>query len=259
MKRIYLILSVLIALATFLQQSNAQGILNSADSFSVLGGSTVTSTGNTVLTGDLGVSPGTAITGFPPGIVSGTTFAGGAVAIAAQTNVLSAYNLLAGEAFNQNLTGQDLGGLTNTPGVYRFNSAALLTGILVLDAQGDSNARFDFQIGTTLTTASSSSILLINGAQAGNVFWQVGSSATIGSGASFDGSILAYASITMNTSASLIGRALAMNGAVTLDNNIISIPTSVPEPASFWLLIISGSIFGGWRCLAARRRKADLI
>ena len=257
MKRIYLILSVFIALAAFLQQSNAQGILNSANSFAVLGGSTVTSTGNTMLTGDLGVSPGTAITGFPPGIVSGTTFAGGSVAIAAQTSVISVYNLLAGEAFNQNLTGQDLGGLTNTTGVYRFNSAALLTGILVLDAQGDSNARFDFQIGTTLTAANSSSILLINGAQAGNVFWQVGSSATIGSDTSFYGSILAYSSITMNNSASLIGRALAINGAVTLDNNIISIPTSVPEPASFWLLIISGLTFGGWRWCMMRQLKAS--
>jgi len=257
MKSNYLILSALVTLAGFLPQSKALGILNSAGSFAILGGSTVTSTGNTVLTCDLGVSPGTAITGFLPGSVSGTTYAGGAVAAAAQADVLLAYNLLAGEAFNQNLTGQDLGGLTNVPGVYHFNSSAQLTGILTLDAQGNSNARFDFQIGSTLTTASSASILLVNGAQAGNVFWQVGSSATIGSSSAFFGSILADQSITLNASASLTGRALAMNGAVTLDDNGITLPVGVPEPDSFWLLIFSGSAFGVWRWLMMRRRKAS--
>ena len=255
MKNNHLILPVFITLAGFLSQGNAQGFLNAAGSFAVLGGSTVTSAGNSTLTGDLGVSPGTAITGFPPGTVSGSTYAGAGVASTAQADVLTAYNLLAGEAFNQNLTGQDLGGLTNTPGVYHFNTSAQLTGILVLDAQGDSNARFDFQIGSTLITASGAAVLLINGAQAGNVFWQVGTSATLGVDTSFYGSILADQSITLNTAASLIGRALAMNGAVTLDNNLIGIPTSVPEPNSFWLLIFSGSVFGGWRWLMKRRRQ----
>ena len=256
MKNQGVILSAFVALAAVLPQSKAQGILNSAGSFAVLGGSTVTSSGNTALTGDLGVSPGTAITGFPPGSVSGTTYAGGAVAAAAQADVLSTYNLLTGEAFSQNLTGQDLGGLTKAPGVYHFNSSAQLTGILTLDAQGDSNARFDFQIGSTLTTASSASILLINGAQAGNVFWQVGTSATLGSSTAFYGSILADQSITMDDAASLTGRALAMNGAVTLDNNGITIPVGVPETDSFWLLIFSGSAFGVWRWLVGQRRKA---
>ena len=254
MKILHLILSTFIILAGLLLQSQAQGFLNTADSFAVLGGSTVTSAGNTALTGDLGVSPGTAITGFGPGTVSGTTYAGGSVATNAQLDVLSAYNLLAGEAFNQNLTGQDLGGTTNLPGVYHFDTSAQLTGILVLDAQGNSNARFDFLIGSTLMTATGSSILLIDGAQAGNVFWQVGTSATIGVSASFYGSILAEQSITFNAAASLTGRALAMNGAVTLDNNIISIPTSVPEPNAFSLVIFSGLAFGGWRWLRMRRQ-----
>jgi type VI secretion system secreted protein VgrG len=258
MKNQGMILWAFIALAGFLPPSHAQEILNSAGSFAVLGGSTVTSTGNTALTGDLGVSPGTAITGFGPGSgsVSGTTYAGGAVADAAQADILWAYNLLAGETFNHDLTGQNLGGLTTTPGVYHFDSTAQLTGILTLDAQGDSNARFDFLIGTTLTTASSSSIVLLNGAQAGNVYWQVGTSATIGSSTAFDGNILADASITMNDAASLTGRALAMNGAVTLANNVITIPVGVPEPESFWLLIFSGSVFGVWRWWVGRRRKA---
>ena len=262
MKKTHLIISAFVALAGFLSQGNAQGFLNNAGSFAVLGGATVTSTGNTVLNGDLGVSPGTAITGFTfstptpgPGIVNGTTDAGGAFAATAQTNIVSAYNHLAGEVFTQNLTGQDLGGLTTTPGVYHFDTSAQLTGILVLDAQGDSNARFDFQIGSTLISASGAAVHLINGAQAGNVFWQVGTSATLGVDTSFYGSILADQSITLNTAASLIGRALAMNGAVTLDNNLIGIPTSVPEPNSFWLLIFSGSVFGGWRWLMKRRRQ----
>lgn len=255
----HLILSAIVMLAGFLPPGHAQGFINSAGSFAVLGGSTVTSTGNTVLTGNLGVSPGTAITGFPLGIVNGTTHAGDAVAAQAQNDVVAVYLALYAEAINQNLTGQDLGGLTNTPGVYHFNSSAQLTGMLVLDAQGDSNARFDFQIGSTLTTASGAAVLLINGAQAGNVFWQVGTSATIGVGTAFYGSILANQSITFNTSASLTGRALAMNGAVTLDNNSISIPTSVPEPNSFWLLIFSGSVFGGWRWRAARRRQVAFL
>jgi type VI secretion system secreted protein VgrG len=126
MKNLHLILSAFVALAGFLPQGNAQGILNSASGFAVLGGSTVTSTGDTVLTGDLGVYSGTAITGFyPPGIVNGTTYAGGAVADAAQADVLLAYNHLAGESFNQELSGQDLGGLALTPGVYFFSSTHL--------------------------------------------------------------------------------------------------------------------------------------
>jgi type VI secretion system secreted protein VgrG len=157
------------------------------------------------------------------------------------------------------LTGTDLGGLTLTPGVYFFSSSAELTGTLTLDAKGDPNARFDFLIGTTLTTASSSSLLLIGSAQACHIFWQVGSSATLGTGTSFDGSILADQSITLTTGASLIGRALALNGAVTLDDNLITVPTcasvAVPEPATFWASGLCASLFG-WQWLAVWRRKA---
>jgi type VI secretion system secreted protein VgrG len=273
MKSKCLILSAFVALAGFLPQSKADVLLDSAASFAVLGASTVTSTGNTILNGNLGLSPGTSITGFlssdgGPGIVNGTIQCAGAFAVQpmihninwaadqAQADALTAYGILAGELFNTDLSGQDLGTLTLTPGVYFFSSSAQLTGTLTLDAQGDSNARFDFQIGSTLTTASSSSILLINGAQAGNVFWQVGSSATLGTDTSFDGSILADQSITLNTGANMDGRALALNAAVTLDDNIITVPTEVPEPGSLWLLAFCASVFGAGQGLAGWRREA---
>jgi ethanolamine utilization microcompartment shell protein EutS len=197
--------------------------LGTATGFAVLGGSTVTNTGSTVVTGDLGVSPGTAITGFPPGFVIGTIHAADAVALQAQSDVTTAYNALAGLACNTNLTGQDLGGLTLTPGVYCFSSSAQLTGTLTLNAQGNSAAVFVFQIGSTLTTASNSSVLMTNGGSSCNVFWQVGSSATLGTDTIFfSGNILALTSITLNTRARISGRALARNGAVTMDTNIVS-------------------------------------
>jgi type VI secretion system secreted protein VgrG len=260
MKSRHLTLSAIVALAVLLPQSRADEILGSADSFTALGGSTVTSTGNTILNGDLGLSPGTAITGFTfsttpgLGIVNGTTSVGG-IAVTAQADVLSAYNYLAGETPNQNLTGQDLGGFTLSSGVYHFDTSAQLTGILTLDAGNNPDARFDFLIGSTLTTASIASVLLINDAQADNVFWQVGSSATLGTDTSFNGSILADQSITLNTGTSMTGRALAMNGAVTLDDNILTVPVAAPEPGSFWLLAMGATVFGGWSRLAMWRRK----
>jgi len=247
MKSKYLILSVVIALAGFSTQGQSTLNLDSAGDFAVLGGSTVTSVGNTILNGDLGVYPGTTITGFSPGIVNGTTYAGGAAAQQAGSNALSVYNTLSSETPIQNLSGVDLGTLILTPGVYFFSSSAQLTGMLTLDAQNDPNARFDFLIGSTLITSSGAFIDLINDADAGNVFWRVGTSATLGAGASFDGSIVADQSITMNTGATLSGRALALNAAVTLDDNVITVPTSVPEPAFFWLLV-SALLFSalGW-------------
>ncbi len=162
-------------------------------SFAVLGGSTVTNTNTpTIVNGDLGVSPGSAVTGFPPGIVTGGTIhAADAVAAQAQSDLTTVYNNLANRSCDTDLTGQDLGGKTLTPGVYCFSTSAQLTGTLTLDAQGNSNAEFIFQIGSTLTTASASSVLLINSASSCGVFWQVGSSATLGTGTALAGSIVA--------------------------------------------------------------------
>ncbi len=204
--------------------------LGAAQSFAVLGASTVTNTGVTTITGDLGVSPGTAITGFPPGVViGGTIHAGDAVAAQARSDAFIAYNALAGEVCNVDLTGRDLGGLTLTPGVYCFSSSAQLTGTLTLDAQGNSGAVFIFKIGSTLTTASNSSVLVINGGHTcngSNVFWQVTSSATLGTGSHFAGNILALISITLTTSANnMSGSALALTGAVTMDTNNVSVCT----------------------------------
>ncbi|MEO8084960.1 MAG: ice-binding family protein, partial [Ardenticatenales bacterium] len=196
--------------------------LGTAASFAVLGGSAVTNTGPTTVVGDLGVSPGFAVTGFPPGTVIGTIHVVDAVAAQAQADNGTAYGNLAGQACDTDLTGQDLGGLTLTPGVYCYASSALLTGTLTLDAQGDADAVFIFQIGSSLTTASASSVLVINGGQDCNVFWQVGSSATLGTTTSFIGNLLALTSITLNTGATVSGRALARTGAVTLDSNTIT-------------------------------------
>jgi type VI secretion system secreted protein VgrG len=201
--------------------------LGTAANFAVLGGSTVTNTGATTITGDVGVSPGTSITGFPPGIlISGALQAGNPAAAKAQADLTTAYNNAAGQGCTNNLTGVDLGGKTLLPGVYCFNSSAQLTGILTLNFQGNPNAQFIFQIGSTITTASNSSVRLINtgqnSPQACSVFWQVGSSATLGTATAFAGTIMALTSITITTSVALTGRALAINGAVTLDTNIIN-------------------------------------
>lgn len=210
--------------------------LGTAGSFSVLAGSTVTNTGPTVISadadmgGNLGLSPGSAVTGFPPGIVTppGTQQVENAVAAQAQSDLTAAYNTTAGLPCDVNLTDQDLGGMTLTSGVYCFNSSAQLTGDLTLDAEGNPDAVFIFQIGSTLTTASNSSVLLVNGAQACHVFWQVGSSATLGTETAFSGTIMALTSITLVTDAHVEGRLLARNGAVTLDSNDIHTPACAP-------------------------------
>lgn len=208
--------------------------LGTAQSFAVLAGSTVTNTGPTVVTGDLGVAPGTAVTGFPPGIVAGGSIhAADAVALQAQQDTTTAYNSLAGQACNTTYgVPTDLGGQTLLPGVYCFASSAGLTGALTLDAGGDPNAVFIFKIGSTLITASDASVTLINGATECNVFWQVGSSATLGTRTHFIGSILALTSITLTTDATLAGRALARNGAVTMDTNTVSVPTCTAPPVN---------------------------
>jgi hypothetical protein len=199
--------------------------LGAAQGFAVLGASTVTNSGGSVINGALGVSPGTAVTGFPPGrILSGAIHSADPATVAAQNDVAAAYNSLLGQACTRDMTGLDLGGRTLTAGVYCYSSSAQLTGALSLDARGNPNAVFIVKMGSTLTTASAASVALINGASAGNVFWQVGSSATLGTGTSFAGNILAVASITVTTGVSVSGRTLAMNGAVTLDTNAVTAP-----------------------------------
>ncbi|WP_372515835.1 ice-binding family protein [Streptantibioticus silvisoli] len=195
--------------------------LGTTSSFAVLAGQSVTNTGPSVITGNVGVSPGTSVTGFPPGTVNGVIHSADAVALQAQTDLTAAYNNAAGQAPDANIAG-DLGGLTLTPGVYHGSSSIGLTGTLTLDAEGDPNAVFIFQIGSTLTTASASRVVLINGAQPCNVFWQVGSSATLGTNSTFVGNILALTSISATTGATVDGRTLARNGSVTLDTNTIT-------------------------------------
>ncbi len=198
--------------------------LGAAESFAVLGASTVTNTGSSVITGDLGLSPGTSITGFPPGtVVGGTTHATDAVAAQAQSDTTAAYIDLAGQACTTTFdVPTDIGGLTLVPGVYCFASSAQVTGTLTLDAEGNADAVWIFKTGSTLTTASNSSVVLINGAQNCNVFWQVGSSATLGTSARFVGHILALTSITLTTDARASGSMLARTGAVTLDSNLVA-------------------------------------
>jgi hypothetical protein len=221
-------------LSTMLFASSALGAtatvgLGSAASFSALGGSTITNTGPTKMFGDLGLSPGSSVTGAPQ--VLGQTHVDDAVAIGAKNALTTAYNNAASRPSNGS-AGTDLAGQTFSPGVYAASSSLLLSsGSVTLNAQGDPNAVFIFRIGSTLITESNTTVLLVNGAQACNVFWQVGSSATLGTGTSFVGTIMALASITANTSARIHGRLLAQEGAVTMDTNTIT-TSNCPSSAS---------------------------
>ena len=216
--------------------------LGAAGPFGVLGASTVTNTGATTVNGDLGIRPGLSCTGFQapcigggPGIVTGVIHAGDATALAAQTRMVTVYNNLAGQACTMVLTGTDLGGLTLGPGVYCFSSSAQLTGALTLDGGGNPSAAWVFQIGTTLTTAVGSSVNFINSGRACGAFWQVGSSATLGTTTNFAGNVVALASITLNNSANSDGALFARTGAVTLDTNTVNVVGScgaaAPVPA----------------------------
>lgn len=227
-----------------------------ASTFAVLGGGAVTSSGATTIDGNVGSAPTNSVTGFPPGTITDGSLTSTAVAQQAQGDALATYNFLASQTPTQSLTGTNLGGLTLDAGVYNFSSSAQLTGTLTLDAQGNPNAVFIFEIGSTLTTASDAVVSVINGGPDDSIFFQVGSSATLGDSTVFEGNILANTSITLDPFAQIAcGRALAgiisTSGAVTLANaNHVAInngescvggfnggPVAVSEPASLAFLV----------------------
>ena len=247
---------VLLAIASLaavpLQEAKAAIDLKTAGSYAVLAGTTVTNTGATTLNGDLGLNSGTSVTGTGTvTFTSGTIHASDAVSLQAKNDLTAGYLVAAGLAPTQTLTGTNLGGLTLTPGVYFFAGQGLLTGTLTLNAQNNPNAEFVFQIGSELIAASGSSVVTTNGGSilpGANVFWQVGSSATLGTTSAFEGHILALTSVSLDTGATIInGSAMARNGAVTLQGNTITV---VPEPATMAL-----ALFGGALSLLKRSRR----
>jgi hypothetical protein len=227
-RRAGIALAVGFALAALPSATQAQVNLGTTDAFVVLGGAGVSNTGPSVLNGDLGVSPGTSLPGFGlPAVVNGATHNNNGVASQAQLDLATAYDVAAAQPVlpADDLTGTDLGNRTLTAGAYRYSSSAQLTGALTLDAEGNPNAQFVFEIGSTLTTASASSVVLINGASACNVHWQVGASATLGTTTAFQGNLMTLADISLNNGATVIGRLLARSaGAITLINNVLSRP-----------------------------------
>ena len=214
--------------------------LGTAAPFVVLGGTTVTNVGPSVLNGDLGVSPGTALTGFQFATVNGATHDNDAVAAQAQSDLTTAYDVAAGQPIlaGDDLSGSDLGGMTLTAGAYKFTSSAQLTGALTLDAENDPDAQFVFEITSALTTAPASSVLMVRGGSPCNVYWQIGSDATLDTTTAFQGNLMALSSISLNNGATVQGRMLARNGQVSLINNVIDNsmcdaqvpPTPTPTP-----------------------------
>lgn len=192
--------------------------LGTAADFAILSDQAISNTGNTVITGDMGMHPGTSVTGFPPGVVNGEQHITDATALQAQIDATDGYNCLRALTTGTVIDG-DIGGDTLTPGIYERASSLGITGTLTLDAQGDPDAVFIFKTGSTLITATSASVVLVNGAQPCNVYWLVGSSAILGTNTTMVGNIIALTSVTLVTGSSLTGRAIALNGDITLDNN----------------------------------------
>ena len=201
--------------------------LGTTSTFAVLAGSTVESTGNSIITGDLGVSPGTEVVGFPPGVLNGELYMGAASAAGqAKLDLTDAFSDAAVRSTGSVSLPGNLSGLTLYPGLYTNSTSVMLSaGNVTLDAQGDANAVFIIQMGSTLTTESGTQVVLSSGAKAANIYWQVGSSATLGTTSIFKGNILAQESITLATGAALEGRALTQTAAVSLDSATITVPT----------------------------------
>lgn len=248
-------LSLVVAVAAMLLQRDATAQLTpldlgAASDFAVLAGAGITVSGavhSTSITGDIGSFPTTSITGLGNVILKGVNHAGDAVTQSAKLNLASAYDDAVGRLATVTYAPVfDLGGLTLGAGVYNDPSSFGITGTLTLDAMGDPNAIWIFQTGSTLITGSSSAISLIGGAQASNVFWQVGSSATLGTNTNFAGSIVASQSITLTTGATVDGRVLAVNAAVTLDSNVIGLSNHliIPVPNAAETLVLTGSVSG---------------
>jgi type VI secretion system secreted protein VgrG len=222
--------------------------LEAAENTTLLGGSTITNTGATTVFGNISLSPGVSVTGFGPGTVTGGSIhINDDLAVRSHANAFTAYTNLTHETFTTNLSGTVLGGaapLTLTPGVYRFDTTAQLTGTLILDTQGDPNAVFHFIIGTTLTTAVNSQITFLNGSST-NVFWAIGTSATLGVGSTLQGNLIATTSVTVNSGVQVNGRVLAIDGAITMDTNVIHGAAPASATASYWTGNVSSNWSGG--------------
>jgi hypothetical protein len=246
-KLYHLALGILAAVTILSQNGLAQSVnLGTASDFAVLAGSGITNTGATAINGNVGTFPTTSITGFETVTLNGINRGGDLVTQQAKIDLVTAYNDAAGRTPTQFYAQSfELGGLTLTNGVYNTTMSFGLTGNLTLDAQGNPGAVWIFQAGSTLITASASNVLLLGGAQASNIFWQIGSSATLGTGTNFAGNILAFTSITLATGATVEGSVFARNGAVVLDAN--SITRAVPEPSTWAALLAGCAAFMCWR------------